>query len=59
VITDPFQGLAARFAVTLGMPAYPVTMVPHPVSTLDDAALDELADRAAGGVAARLGASER
>lgn len=37
------------------MPAYPVTMVPHPVSTLDDAALDELADRVAEQVAARLG----
>jgi hypothetical protein len=41
------------------MPAYPVTMVSHPVSTLGDAELDDLADRAADGVAARLGASER
>ncbi len=40
------------------MPAYPVTMVPHPVSTLGDTELDGLADRAADGVAASLGALE-
>ncbi len=54
VMTEPFQGLAARFGATLGAPAYPTVMVPHPVSTKDDAALQALADRFAPDVAARL-----
>ena len=53
-MTEPFQGLAARFGATLGAPAYPTVMVPHPVSTKDDAALQALADRFAPDVAARL-----
>ena len=54
VITEPFQGLAASFGATLGMPAYPCVMVPHPVATKDDATLDTLADHVVDQVAARL-----
>ncbi len=53
-MTEPFQGLAARFGATLGAPAHPSVMVPHPVSTKDDAHLEDLADRVADDVAARL-----
>ncbi len=53
-MTEPFQGLAARFGATLGAPAYPAVMVPHPVSSKDDAHLRALADRVAPDVAARL-----
>lgn len=55
-MTDPFQGLAARFGATLGAPAYPTVMVPHPISTKDPAFLADLADRVVADVAARLGA---
>ena len=54
VMTEPFQGLAANFAATLGAPGYPCITVPHPISTRDDAALDALADRVAADVASRL-----
>lgn len=53
-MTEPFQGLAARFAQNLGAPGYPAVMVPHPVATKDDATLDGLADRIADEVVARL-----
>lgn len=55
-MTDPFQGLAARFGATLGAPAYPTVMVPHPISTKAPAFLADLADRVVADVAARLGA---
>lgn len=54
VMTDPFQGLAARFGATLGASTYPAVMVPHPVSTKNEAYLAALADRVAPAVAQRL-----
>lgn len=54
VMTEPFQGLAARFGATLGAPAYPSVMVPHPISSKSHEVLEELADRVAPDVAARL-----
>jgi hypothetical protein len=54
VLTEPFQGLAASFATTLGMPAYPTVVVPHPIAPRSDAELDELADAVADAVIARL-----
>lgn len=53
-MTEPFQGLAARFSQTLGAPGYPTVMVPHPVATLDGAGLDALAVQVADDVIARL-----
>ncbi|MEE8601453.1 hypothetical protein [Euzebya tangerina] len=44
VMTEPFTRLAANFSATLGMPGYPAVVVPHPVASLDDGALDALAD---------------
>ncbi len=55
VLTEPFVGLAANFAVNLGAPGYPCVTVPHPISTRDDAALDALATQVADDLAARLG----
>jgi hypothetical protein len=43
IITEPFQSLVATFATTLGMPHYPVVVLPHPVSSKDDATLMALA----------------
>ncbi len=54
IMTEPFQGLAATFGATLGMPAYPGVLVPHPVATKDDATLDRLADHVVDTVVARL-----
>lgn len=53
-MTEPFQGLAARFGATLGAPAYPSVMVPHPIATKDEAYLADLAERVADEVTARL-----
>lgn len=43
VITDPFQGLAARFAESLGMPGYHFATVRHPISSASQPALAEVA----------------
>ena len=54
LLTEPFQGLAASFSETLGMPGYHNVMVPHPISSKDEAQLEGLADRVADSVAAQL-----
>ena len=36
VITDPFQGLAARVAEGLVAPGYHALVVPHPIATRDE-----------------------
>lgn len=54
VITEPFQGLAASFARSLGMPGYPAAMVPHPVSSKDEPWLAATAARVADAVARDL-----
>ncbi len=43
VITEPFRPVVEAFAPTVGMAEYPAVTVPHPVSTLDDEALQKLA----------------
>ena len=43
VITEPFRAVVEAFAPTVGMDGYPAVTVPHPVSTLDDEALQKLA----------------
>jgi len=53
-MTEPFQGLAARFSANLGAPGYPAVMVSHPVATKDDSTLDVLAEKIADDVVARL-----
>jgi hypothetical protein len=45
MITEPFQGLAASFAKTLGMPGYHNVQVPHPIASKDLEALRTLAKR--------------
>ena len=45
MITEPFQGLAAGFAETLGIPGYHYVTVPHPISSKDEDALRLSAER--------------
>jgi hypothetical protein len=47
VVTEPFQGLAANFAATLGMPGYSAIVVPHPIASKNEAWLAKLADQVA------------
>lgn len=47
LMTDVFQGSVASFAASLGAAGYPTVVVPHPVSSRDDATLDRLARDAA------------
>ncbi len=54
LITEPFQGLAASFSSTLGMPGFHNAMVPHPIASKDDDRLRELAAKIADTVAAQL-----
>jgi hypothetical protein len=54
MITEPFQSLAASFAVTLGMAGYHNVMVPHPISSRDEEQLRKLAAQVADSVAAQL-----
>ena len=44
--TEPFLDEALEQAHVLGMPGYPIVLVPHPVQLLSDEALRELADAA-------------
>lgn len=57
IITEPFQGLAASFAGTLGAPAYHNAMVRHPISSKGLDHLREQARSVAGVVVAQLTAS--
>lgn len=43
MITEPFQGLAASFSSTLGLPGYHNIQVPHPIASKDEDALRDLA----------------
>lgn len=60
LISDVFIGHIASFSVTMGMPGYHTAVVPHPVSSKDDAQLaayaasvvDVIADQLTGGAAA-------
>jgi hypothetical protein len=54
VISEPFTGLIASFSQKLGAPGYPVTVVPHPVSSRPEADLAALAARVAERVAGQL-----
>ncbi len=54
MITEPFQGLAASFSATVGMPGYHNVMVPHPIASKDEAQLRKLAEQVADSVAAQL-----
>lgn len=54
MITEPFQGLAASFAKTLGLPGYHATQVPHPIASKDENELRALATRVADTVAGQL-----
>lgn len=54
VISEPFTGLIASFSGKLGAPGYPVTVVPHPVSSRSAEDLANLAARVAERVAGQL-----
>lgn len=54
VITEPFQGLAASFSATLGLPGYHNVQVPHPIASKDDETLKTLAKRVVATVEAQL-----
>jgi hypothetical protein len=54
LISDVFTGHIASFAVTLGMPGYHSAVVPHPVSSKDDAQLARLAAAVTGQIAEQL-----
>jgi hypothetical protein len=45
--TDPFQGLVAKFGLSLGLGAPPAVSVPHPISSRDEAYLRRVAAAAA------------
>lgn len=55
VISDVFTGHVAAFAVTMGMPGYHSAVVPHPVSSKNDAQLAAFADAVADRVREQLG----
>lgn len=54
VITEPFQGLAASFSATLGLPGYHNVQVPHPIASKDPEDLRELAKRVVATVESQL-----
>jgi hypothetical protein len=54
LISDVFTGHVAAFAVTLGMPGYHSAVVPHPVSSKDDAQLARLAAAVTAQIAGQL-----
>jgi hypothetical protein len=45
LITEPFQGLAASFSATLGLPGYHNVQVPHPIASKGEDDLRALARR--------------
>jgi hypothetical protein len=54
IITEPFQGLCGMVADRLGLPSIAPMVVPHPVSTKDQAWLEHLAELNAEPMANRL-----
>ncbi len=44
VVTEPFIPTAKAMAELNGMPGYPFVVVPHPIGSLDEAALRERAE---------------
>lgn len=55
IITEPFVPMVSAFAASLGMAGYPAFVVlPHPVSSLDDSELRQIAATAAADVARHL-----
>ncbi len=54
MITEPFQGLAASFSSTLGLPGYHNVQVPHPIASKDEDSLKTLAQRVVATVESQL-----
>lgn len=54
VMTEPFVATAQTLAAVLGLPGYPLCVVPHPISSDNDTALREKAYAAARRAAAIL-----
>jgi hypothetical protein len=51
IMTEPFVPTANVLAKVLGLPGYPLCVIPHPISSDDDAALEAKATDAARQVA--------
>ncbi|MDT4891530.1 MAG: hypothetical protein QOE97_565 [Pseudonocardiales bacterium] len=58
VVSEPFQGRVTAYAAKLGVPAYGVVVVPHPVSSRSAAFLADAALRATEPAARQLGTVE-
>ncbi|WP_187369302.1 UGSC family (seleno)protein [Baekduia soli] len=54
VITEPFAGLVAEFAITAGMPGHHHVTLPHPVATRQDAEVRALVAGVAGAIVQQL-----
>jgi hypothetical protein len=54
LISDVFTGHIASFAATMGMPGYHSAVVPHPVSSKDDAQLAKFAAAVTGQIGEQL-----
>lgn len=54
LISDVFVSHIASFSVTMGMPGYHTAVVPHPVSSKDDATLQRFAESVVDQVAVQL-----
>jgi hypothetical protein len=54
IATEPFLDEALEQARVLGMPAYRMVFIPHPVQLLSDEQLNAHADRVFDQIAARL-----
>lgn len=53
-MTEPFVPTANTLAAVLGLPGYPLCVIPHPISSDDDAALRAKAVAAVHRIAAIL-----
>jgi hypothetical protein len=54
VVTEPFIPTANAMAALNGLPGYPFVVVPHPIGSLDEAAVRERADAALARIEALL-----
>jgi hypothetical protein len=55
IVSEPFQGRVQAYAAKLGIPAYGVVVIPHPVSSRSTEFLSDVAARATEATARQLG----
>jgi hypothetical protein len=58
LISDVFVSHIASFAVTMGLPGYHTAVVPHPVSSKDDATLQRFAESVVDQIAVQLAGAD-